>query len=254
MWKRKFSSGRVGIRDADFCRLDIPLWTYSFRFLRFNLLADESPVRDDQAAISTLRGVFTASSEREDLQVIALSSLMEAMVSLRNGADGVESAQRSLSRVFTQQNAAIEVPPQLEVLTQLIDICCSLMLGRSGDCDGKIRKLHAMLDEPARWVKWKEDGEFSIAVNPNRPGRAPEALKLRWLNKDDVFTLGYFLSGLCKFQKNVEENGKAERFLTEGLKTVDRAFLLLVSCVSCRLIFCRGFDSTYAVFVGGFQE
>ena len=202
----------------------MPLWTYSFRFLRFSLLADESAVRDDQAAINTMRAVLPVADQRGDFQVVALASLMEAMISLRNGADGVESAQRSLSRVFTQQNAGTSVLPQLEVLTQLLDICCSLMLGQSNDCEIKIRQLHAMLDQQDRWVNWREDGEFEVIINPSREGRLPEILKLRWLNKDDVFTLGYFLSGLCKYQKNVEENGKAERFLKEGLKTVDRAF------------------------------
>ncbi|KAF8248864.1 hypothetical protein K440DRAFT_599777 [Wilcoxina mikolae CBS 423.85] len=209
---------------SDVETLDIPLWTYSFRFLRFTLLAETSPARDDQAALNTLRGMYTMSKERGDLQVAALASLMEGMVSFRNGADGVEAAQRALARVFTLQNAGNEIPPQLEVLTQLLDICCSLMLGRCQECDPKIRKLHAMLDQPERWTNWKEDGEFDLPVNPSRPGRPPETLKMRWLNKDDVFTLGYFLSGLCKFQKNVEENGKAERFLTEGIKTVERVF------------------------------
>jgi len=161
------------------------------------------------------------SKERMDVQVVALGSLMEAMVSLRSGADGVENAQRALARVFTQQNGGIDIPPQLEVLTQLLDICCSLMLSRTQECDPKLRKLHTSLDQPGRWINWKEDGEFSVDVNPGRPGRPPEGLKLRWMNKDDVFTVGYFLSGLVKFQKNVEENGKAEKFLTEGLKTVD---------------------------------
>jgi hypothetical protein len=166
--------------------------------------------------------MYTMSKERGDMQIAALASLMEVMVSFRNGADGVEAAQRALARVFTLQNGGNDIPPQLEVLTQLLDICCSLMLGRCQECDPKIRKLHAMLDQPERWTNWKDDGEFDIAVNPSRPGRPPETLKLRWLNKDDVFTLGYFLSGLCKFQKNVEENGKAERFMTEGMKTVER--------------------------------
>ncbi|KAA8913163.1 cohesin loading factor [Sphaerosporella brunnea] len=207
---------------SDVETLDIPLWAYAFRLLRFNLLAQMSPARDDQNAISTLRTVCTMSNERRDMQVLALASIMEAMVSLRNGADGVEAAQRSLARVFTQQNGGNQITPQLEVLTQVLDICCSVMLGKTQECDPKIRKLHNMLDQPERWINWREDAEFEVLVNPSRHGRPTESLKLRWLSRDEVFTLGYFLSGLCKFQKNVEENGKAERFLTEGLKTVER--------------------------------
>lgn len=170
-----------------------------------------------------MRNVIAMAEHRNDSQVIVLSSLMEAMILLRNGADGVEPAQRSLARVFTQLNASPIALPQLEVLTQLINICCSVMLGHISDGESKIRKLHSMLDEPTRWANWRDDGEFEVKINPSQLGRQPEVLKLHWLNKDDVFTLGYFLSGLCKFQKNVEENGKAERFIKEGLKTVDRS-------------------------------
>lgn len=184
----------------------------------------------------------------------ALASLLEALVSFRNGADGVEPAQRALTRVFTQQNAGCDLPPQLEVLTQVLDICSSHLLGKTLDCDPKVRKLHAMLDQPDRWADWKDDGEFEMFVNPSRPGRPPEALKLRWLNKDDVFTLGYFLSGLCKLQKNVEESGKAERFLTEGLKTVERESFLRPALKVAELSSHRGVDGQRPVFAGSLQE
>jgi hypothetical protein len=217
--------------------LDIPLWIYSFRLLRSSMLVVSSPARDEHAAMNTLRAVSAMSKERRDAQIEVLASLMEAMILLRNGADSVEAAQRVLTRVFTLQNSGIQMPPQLEVLTQLLDVCSSLMLGRTPESEPKIRKLHSMLDEKALWTVWKEDGEFELSVNSSRPGKPPEGLRLRWLSKDDVFSLGYLLSGLCKFQKNVEEKGKAEKFLTEGLKTVDRMshelrnplFLMLIS-------------------------
>lgn len=239
--------------------LDIPLWTYSFRLLRFHLLAAESSAaRDDHGAVNTLRGLCAMAQDRRDAKMAALASLLEALVSFRNGADGVEAAQRALTRVFTQQNAGNDLPPQLEVLAQILDICCSHLLGKTSDCDPKVRKLHAMLDQPGRWADWKGDGEFEIFINPSRPGRPPEALKLRWLNKDDVFTLGYFLSGLCKLQKNVEESGKAERFLTEGLKTVERESKIarLDSATELNLYACvhRGIDDERPVFAGSFQE
>jgi len=150
--------------------------------------------------------------QRRDAEMLALSSIMEVMVSLRNGADGGEAGLRALTRVTTLQNGGATLSPQLEVLAQFLDICCSLTIGTAQVLDEKIRRLHAMLDQPARWASWRDDGEFEVRVNPSRPGRPPESLKLRWLNKDDIFTIGYFLSGLCKFQKNVEHNGRAERF------------------------------------------
>lgn len=210
--------------------LDQPLWTYSFRFLRCTLLTEteDYTIRDPQAAILTLQKICNSAKMRRDFGVLKLASLMEAMVCLLPGGDGMEAAQRALARANSQQLSSGYGPPQLEVLTQILDIACYLMLGNSNESTVRMRKLQAGLDEPARWANWKETGEFELTVNPNRQGKPPELLTLSWFCKDDVFVIGWFLGALCRFQKNVEEGGKAEKYLAEGLKIVDRMYSLQI--------------------------
>ncbi|KAI5849558.1 cohesin loading factor [Morchella snyderi] len=203
--------------------LDMPHHTYSFRFLRVSMLTDpSSPIHDIASAITTLQKISNTAHARRDLAIFALANLMEAMISIQAGTDGVEAAQRALAKANSIQTEADEAVAQLAVLRQVMDIVCSLMLGRTAESEAKMKVLHHMLDSKERWAAWAESGEFAIPVNPPRLGRPVETLRFTWLTKDDVFVVGYFISGLCKFQKNVDEAGKAERFLQEGLRSIDR--------------------------------
>lgn len=201
--------------------LDMPHWTYSFRFLRCSVLMSDTPIHDDLSAITTLQKIANTSASRRDHAVFALANLMEAMISILASPDGVDAAQRALGRTNTAQTDDPTLA-QLGVLRQIMDIICSLKLGRNAESEAKMKTLHQMLDSKERWTHWHPTGDFSLPVAPSRPGRAPEHLRFRWLTKDDVFILGYFISGLCKFQKNVDEGGKSEKFLQEGLRSIDR--------------------------------
>lgn len=203
--------------------LDMPHWTYSFRFLRCSVLMEDSPIHDVVGAITTLQKISTISHGRRDYGVFGLANLMEAMISILSGTDGVEAAQRALAKANSIQTSDNQDLAQLGVLRQIMDIICSLMLGRNAESEMKMKVLHQMLDNKERWASWSENGEFEVPVNPSRHGRPIEKLKFRWLTKDDVFVMGYFISGLCKFQKNVDEAGKSEKFLQEGLRSIDRS-------------------------------
>lgn len=214
--------------------LDLPHWTYSFRFLRCSVLTADSPIQDSLGALTTLQKISNTSAARRDHSVFALANLMEAMLSILSGTDGVEAAQRALARVNSIQ-ASGDSLAQLGVLRQMLDIVCSLMLGRNAESEGKMKVLHAMLDNKERWASWSANGEFEVPVNPSRPGRPAEKLRFRWLTKDDVFIMGYFISGLCKFQKNVDEGGKSEKFFQEGLRSIDR-LLSMPTCGTSSLV------------------
>jgi Cohesin loading factor len=182
----------------------------------------DSPIRDELAAISTLQKISNIAISRQDYGIFMLATLMEAMISILSGADGVEAANRALARVNPMQLGELQELAQLAVLRQIIDIMCSLMLGRSSDSEMKMKILHGMLDQNQRSAPWGENGVFELPVNPSRLGKPIEKLKFKWLTNQDVFVLGYFISGLCKFQRNVDEGGKAEKFLLEGLRSIDR--------------------------------
>ncbi|KAG0129830.1 cohesin loading factor [Tuber indicum] len=207
---------------ADSETLDMVHWTYSFRFLRCNILMEDSPLHDEQGAITTLQKISGTAAARHDHGIYLLASLMETMISVSSGADGIEAANRALARANSLQLESMQGMEQLGILRQMLDIMCSLMAGRYSESEVKVKVLHGMLDHSSKAQIWTPSGEFEILINPVRLGRPEEKLKFKWLTKEDIFVLGYFISGLCKFQKNVEEVGRGEKYLQEGLRSIER--------------------------------
>ena len=183
---------------------------------------EDSPLHDEQGAITTLQKISSTAATRHDHGIYLLASLMETMISVSSGADGIEAANRALARANSLQLESIQGMDQLGILRQMLDIMCSLMAGRYSESEVKVKVLHAMLDHSSKAQIWTPSGELEILINPVRLGRPEEKLKFKWLTKEDIFVLGYFISGLCKFQKNVEEVGRGEKYLQEGLRSIER--------------------------------
>jgi hypothetical protein len=197
-------------------------WTYSFRFLRCSILMEDSPIHDELGAVMTLQKISNSAAARRDYGIFVLANLMEVTISILPGAEGVEAANRALAKANSVQLDKFQGMGQLGVMRQMLDIMCSLVLGKTLESEAKLKSLHGMLDESQKEGNWMEGGEFEVPVNPARPGKPVEKLRFKWLTKEDVFVLGYFISGLCKFQRNVDEGGKGERFLLEGLRSIER--------------------------------
>lgn len=153
-----------------------------------------------------------------------LSNLMEAMASLHLGPEGVETAQRALGRANSMQ---LETPlcAEIEFLRHTVELVCSLMLGRpNAELETKLKGLQVMLSARENWENWSPVGDFEVAVHPPRQGKAKEYLRFRWFARDDIFIIGYFLSGMARFQANAQEGHKAEKFLKEALRRLEGGF------------------------------
>ncbi|CCX09270.1 Similar to MAU2 chromatid cohesion factor homolog; acc. no. O94459 [Pyronema omphalodes CBS 100304] len=226
MFKGNYKAGLKALSQYsnDVETLDMTLWTYSYRLLRLSLLADTThPAYDNHSALTGLRQLYNLAKDKGDLQIAAFVSAMEAMVSFRLGAEGVEAARGAIGRLWGFKNSKIFIPSQVETLGMFLQIISSLMLGKAQESESLVRDLHKTLDKPEQWDSWREDGTFQLSINPSRNGgRHSEPLMIQWMHKDDVYAIGYYLSALVRFQKNVEDNGKSERFVSEALKTIDR--------------------------------
>lgn len=219
-----YSKPEFCVNDINFGRRGNPLWAYAFRFLRCSLLLENSQCRDVQLALHSLQKIATISQRRNDTSVFILSSLMEAMISLHLGPEGAESAQRALSRANSMQleeGMSIEI----EFLRSIVDLIYTLMLGRpSGEIKKKEDSLTELLRGQHIWNSWSPTGDFEVPVHPPRQGRNKEHLQFRWFARDDVAIIGYFLSGMANFQTNAHNGQKAEKFLKEGLRRLERMY------------------------------
>lgn len=176
-------------------------------------------------ALQGLRTITMISQRRNDIPVFILSSLMEALISIHLGPEGLEAAQRALSRTNSMQ---LEEPmsAEIEFLRLIVDLVCSLMSGRpNAELELKLKGLQEMLNTRENWENWSPTGDFQVAVHPPRQGRTKEHLQFRWFARDDIFIIGYFLSGMARFQSNAQENQKAEKYLKEGLRRLECQYL-----------------------------
>ena len=147
---------------------------------------------------------------------------MEAMICLHTGPEGVEAAQRAIAKANSMQLEEGSKFTELAFLHLIVDLVCSLMLGRpSVELETKLMKLQSLLSVRETRENWSAVGDFDVPVHPSRQGRSPDLLRFRWFARDDLFIVGYFLSGLARFQSNTQEAQKAEKYLKEGLRRID---------------------------------
>lgn len=182
---------------------------------------ENSQCRDVSAALHCLRSISNISQRRNDAQAFILSNLMEALISLHTGPEGVETAQRALSRANSLQLESA-LPAELEFFRHIVDLLSALMLSRPNiELEQKLKGLQSMLVNRDNWAAWSPVGDFDIPVHPPRQGKNKEYLRFRWFAKDDIFIIGYFLSGMARFQANAQEGCKAEKYLKEGLRRIE---------------------------------
>jgi len=158
------------------------------------------------------------------MSVFMLSSLTESMISLHLGPEGIETAQRALARANSMQlEEAVSI--EIEFLRTIVDLSSALMLGRPGsEIKRKEDKLTEMLRGHDIWANWSPTGDLEVPVHPPRQGKSREYLYFRWFARDDVAIVGYFLSGMANFQTNAHNGQKAEKFLKEGLRRLERMY------------------------------
>src|SRR4051794_34890532 len=192
-------------------------WTYAFRFLLCSLRMEPSPFLDENAALNALRHTHALANQRQDNHIYSLANLMEAVIQLGTGAAGVELAKKALMRARLRRFADT---PQIEILCEIVDTLCSVLVGNAPESEVKVKSLHVLLDEKAGWAGWAAKGDFVVPVNSSKQGKRPETLTFRWIPKGDVHILGWYLGGLSRFHSNGVDR-RAEKCLHEGLNLIE---------------------------------
>ena len=209
-------------------------WVYAFRFLKVSLHLKMATHQDMQSALSQLGHIMSLSSGYGDKAILAIATTMEALLSLRHSsdADSIENAQRNLATIRSLQlDPKISELPQLAVLAALVDLCCHLQQYDPGQAIAKMQVMQAALKTVNESESWAADGSFVIPISGarmpscrSRNGviRREEdgslVFMLNWISKDDVYNLGYLLSGIALAHKNTTDGQKSEHMLEEGIK------------------------------------
>ncbi|KAI9832514.1 MAG: hypothetical protein M1819_004303 [Sarea resinae] len=215
-------------------------WIYAFRFLRVSLSIESTSHQEVLTAFQHLRAISGKARERGESAVFVLCAVLEAIGHLRSPAgDSIEQAQRALAAARSQQlDEVTKSLPQIVAITHFLDVSCSLEEANTTQATNKLAAMQTMLDQASPDVHWGDGGSFSVPLkqraSPNVASDAggvlqksddgQDMLAFSWLPKNDVFALGYFLSGVTMSYRNSTDGQKAEKYLLEGLRIVKGAY------------------------------
>lgn len=211
-------------------------WSYAFRFLKVSLHLEihQESRQDVKAALVTLKTIVSGAERFGDTAVLAISSAMKALVSLKglDAEENFEEAQRSLAIVRSlQTNPMISDFPQLNVLAAFADISCHLQQFDPTQALQKMQLLRNTLATVSESQKWMNIGQLRIPLpNERMPmcrrndgivridRQGSLVLMINWMSKEDVHGIGDLLSAMALAHRNCSDGRKSELMLQEGIR------------------------------------
>ncbi|KAL9631973.1 MAG: hypothetical protein Q9164_005598 [Protoblastenia rupestris] len=227
-------------------------WVYAFRFLKVSLHLELSTFQDITSALMVLRNIASTAVSYGDKAVLAIATTMEALTCLKesNSAESFEQAQRALASVRSLQlDPTIGRISQLSLLTAFVELCCHLQQFDPFQAIQKMQVVQTALTAIAEGKGWLEDSSFAIPLPKTRmplcQSRAGVirteddgslVLVFSWFPKDDIYNVGYFLSGVTLAHRNTSDGHKSEQMLQEGIRRQDRMIVPSTVYVHAKVI------------------
>ena len=217
-----------------FCSYQHVVWVYAFRFLRVSLSLEFSSHQEVVSALSHLRSISATAKKYGDTAVSAIAMTLEALVHLRDSgsAESIEQAQRAIAIARSSQlDPAVKDIPKIVIMTHFVDLCWSLRRFDPAQAMSKMHAMQATLDVLRQPQSLADDGFLLVPVDHGsqtafgsyngavRKGQdGSQLLAFEWIPNQDIFSLGFLLSGICMAHKNAADGQKAEGMLHEGLR------------------------------------
>ena len=194
-------------------------------------------------AIGHLKVIATLSGGRGDIAVSATASIIEALIHLHqsHSFESIEQAQHALAAARSSQlNPAAQGVPQLVAMTHFVDLCCSLQKNDPLQAMPKMEAMQATLDQRVSDKQWSDDGFCSIPISRESAmtlqgnGSAVGVVRIdsdqntsliiNWLPREDIYALGYLLSGAVVIHRNAMDGQKSEQYLKEAQRLLEGMF------------------------------
>ncbi|CAN8095507.1 unnamed protein product [Discula destructiva] len=212
-------------------------WVYAFRFLRASFhLQSGNPA--DTHAMDNLRHITSLANHRGDFAIAVLTSLLEGIVHLKSRReDSIVRVQTCIAQAARYQLDPSVHIPQIEVLTLLLDLACSLQQKTPGVAMQKLRALQSRMDELVQASDWdvlRDELQLPLKRQPNssasvtqdtntiiRPGGEHNFIVMTFVTKVHAFVLAYVLSGLALLYHG-SRNEKLMEYWIEALNMLAR--------------------------------
>lgn len=212
-------------------------WVYAFRFLKVSLHLELSSHQDLLSGLTQLKSIINLSSRYGDKTILAIATTLEALTCLKVSSDveSIEQSQRALAAVRSLQlDPSMGELHQLTVLTSFADLCCHLQHFDPVQAMSKLQIMQTALKTVEESHTWTADGSFAIPIPATRMLSCKSqsgiirnhddgslVLMFNWMPKEDIYTVGYLLSGVAMAHRNTTDGQKAEHMLEEGIRRLE---------------------------------
>jgi hypothetical protein len=186
------------------------------------------------AALQHLRAMSNLAERHGDTAIFITCATLEAMIHLRTGTpDSVEQVQRAIASARSYQlQPSVADLVQVWTLLDFIDLSCSLLQSNPDEAARKNTTIQQLMDNLMESSSWSDDGTFAIPLATQgstmtettngifqkaKDGR--DCVVFTWLNKRDLYTLSFLLSGVASQLKNSTDH-KSEKYMNEGVKMI----------------------------------
>lgn len=130
-------------------------WVYAFRFLKASFHFQFGNFADAHA-LENLRKISTIANHRGDSAICVMTSLLEGLTHLSMmKEDAIMRVQTCIAQAAKHQLEASVHIPQIDVLTLLLDIACSLHQKIGGMVLPKLKALQNRMDELIQSQDWE---------------------------------------------------------------------------------------------------
>lgn len=143
---------------------------YAFRFLKASLyLASTNPA--EAPATENLRAIASLASHRGDHAVIVVTALLEGLSLMKTMKDdSILKIQECLAQVQKYQfDESVQIP-QLDILTRILDLMCSLYQRVPSGIARKFTELQKLLDRTDDNDWGRTDRELLLPISKQTSG------------------------------------------------------------------------------------
>jgi tetratricopeptide (TPR) repeat protein len=220
---------------ADMATYNHTAWEYAFRYeLAMFQLNTATP--DLHNAIGEVEKLENLATNNGDKAMSAFAAVIAGLLHLRTcHADAISDAQQAVARLRSfQADSNVAGLPQITIATEMIDLSCSIRRCVHAESNEKRKHMHELWLKCQQHPSWIEDGHllyipikqsslkgFSLqqgGVVMQRKGNP--VIPFAWHTAADVSALELLLGAAVKAQKNAQEGGVAEKFITASLRFV----------------------------------
>ncbi|KAK2679255.1 Transglutaminase-like [Fusarium oxysporum f. sp. vasinfectum] len=211
-------------------------WVYAFRLLKASFYMELGQTAD-ASALENIRSIQVTASSRGDDALSVFAFILEGLALLKASKDGnIEKVQACIAQVAKYQCEPTIHIMQLDILTLLLDLVCTINHSGLDLMLDKLKMLQDRMDACTDWHSVKSDFLIPVQKQPatghtissdtagiirSGEGVPEDFLVMSFMTKVELNSLIFTLTGLVNMHKSSAHGRQTADFLNEGVRALE---------------------------------